>query len=94
MKSSAKKKIPRFSSEDEERKFWDNHDSSDFIDWNNAERVILSKLKPTVRSISIRLPEIMIEEIKVLANRRDVPYQSLMKIFLAERIEEELHKVS
>ncbi len=94
MKHSAKRKIPRFSSEDEERKFWENNDSSDFIDWKNADRVILSKLKPTVRSISIRLPEIMIEEIKILANRRDVPYQSLMKMFLAERIEEELHKVS
>ncbi len=94
MKHSAKKKIPRFTSADEERKFWENHDSADFIDWKNADRVILSKLKPTVRSISIRLPEIMIEEIKILANRRDVPYQSLMKMFLAERIEEELHKVS
>ena len=93
MKRAAKKKIPRFSCEDEERKFWDSHDSSDFIDWKNANQVVLSKLKPTVRSISIRLPEIMIEEIKFLANRRDVPYQSLMKMFLAERVEEELHKV-
>ncbi|MCK5114303.1 MAG: BrnA antitoxin family protein [Phycisphaerae bacterium] len=94
MKNSAKKKIPEFSSPDEERKFWADHDSSDFIDWNKAERVVLPKLKPSVRTISIRLPEIMIEEIKVLANRRDVPYQSLMKVFLAERIEQELHKVS
>jgi len=85
-----KKQIPYFTSENEERKFWEVHDSSDFIDWSNAESVILSNLKPSVKKISVRLPESMIEELKLLANKRDVPYQSLMKIFLAERIEKEI----
>ena len=76
--------------EDEEREFWSNHDSTEFIDWNSAEKVTLSNLKPSTKKISLRLPEIMIEELKVLANKRDVPYQSLMKIFLAERISKEL----
>lgn len=76
--------------EDEEREFWSKHDSTEFIDWNSAQKVTLSNLKPSTKKISLRLPEIMIEELKVLANRRDVPYQSLMKIFLAERISEEL----
>ena len=75
---------------DEERKFWSDHDSTEFIDWNSAEKVTLSNLKPSTKKISLRLPEIMIEELKVLANKRDVPYQSLMKIFLAERISKEL----
>ena len=86
MKSS----IPKFMNEDEERKFWSDKDSTEFIDWNSAEKVTLSNLKPSTKKISLRLPEIMIEELKVLANKRDVPYQSLMKIFLAERISKEL----
>ncbi len=76
--------------EDEERAFWSNHDSTDYIDWSSAERITLSNLKPSTKKISLRLPELMIEELKVLANKRDVPYQSLMKIFLAERISKEL----
>ena len=76
--------------EDEEREFWSKHDSTNFIDWNSAEQATLSNLKPSTKKISLRLPEIMIEELKVLANKRDVPYQSLMKIFLAERISIEL----
>jgi len=85
-----KNSIPKFMNEDEEREFWSKHDSTEFIDWNSAQKVTLSNLKPSTKKISLRLPEIMIEELKVLANRRDVPYQSLMKIFLAERISEEL----
>ncbi len=85
-----KKKLPKFRSEDEEREFWASHDSSDFIDWKNARKVTLANLRPSVRTISIRLPEAMLEELKLLANKRDVPYQSLLKIFLAERLEEEL----
>lgn len=85
-----KNSIPKFMNEDEEREFWSNRDSTDFIDWNSAEKVTLSNLKPSTKKISLRLPEIMIEELKVLANKRDVPYQSLMKIFLAERISKEL----
>ncbi len=86
-----KKRIPKFRNEDEERKFWASHDSTDYIDWSEAKEVIMPNLKPTLKTISIRLPEIMIEELKLLANRRDVPYQSLMKMFLAERVERELH---
>ncbi len=85
------KKIPVFKTEDEERKFWSEADSSEYIDWAKSEEVILSRLKPSTRKISLRLPEIMIEELKLLANKRDVPYQSLLKIYLAEKIEQELH---
>ena len=85
-----KKKIPKFKNETEERLFWQNHDSSEYIDWSDAENVVMPKLKPSTKSISIRLPESMIEELKVLANKRDVPYQSLLKMFISERIESEL----
>jgi len=85
-----KKQIPKFKNEDEERKFWATHDSTDFIDWNKAEQLTLSNLKPSVKKISLRLPETMLEDLKLLANKRDVPYQSLLKIYLAERIEKEL----
>ena len=86
-----KKKTPNFQSEAEERLFWKKHDSSEYIDWSDAENVVMPKLKPSTRSISIRLPESMIEELKVIANKRDVPYQSLLKIFISERIDAELH---
>ena len=86
-----KKKIPNFKNEAEERLFWQQHDSSKYIDWSDAENVVMPKLKPSTKSISIRLPESMIEELKVLANKRDVPYQSLLKIFISERIDSELH---
>jgi predicted DNA binding CopG/RHH family protein len=85
-----KKRIPKFKNEDEERKFWATHDSTDYIDWSKGKKVVLSKLKPSIKTISLRLPESMLEELKLLANKRDVPYQSLLKIYLAERIEEEL----
>jgi predicted DNA binding CopG/RHH family protein len=86
-----KKKLPTFNSEDEERAFWEKNDSSDYLDWSDAEDVIFSNLKPSTRKISIRLPESMIEDLKLLANKKDVPYQSLLKIFLSERIDSELH---
>lgn len=86
-----KKKIPKFKNETEERLFWQRHDSSEYVDWSDAENVVMPKLKPSTKSISIRLPESMIEELKVLANKRDVPYQSLLKIFISERIDSELH---
>jgi predicted DNA binding CopG/RHH family protein len=89
-----KNRSPQFKNEDEEREFWASHDSTDYLDWSKAEKVVLSKLKPSLRSISIRLPESMIEELKLLANKRDVPYQSLLKMFLAERIEHELKSLS
>ena len=86
-----KKKIPKFKNEAEERLFWQQNDSSDYIDWSDAEEAVFSRLKPSTRTISIRLPESMLEELKLLANKRDVPYQSLLKIFLSERINSELH---
>ena len=84
------KRIPKFKNEDEERKFWTTHDSTEYINWDKADRFTFSNLKPSVKKISLRLPETMLEELKLLANKRDVPYQSLLKIFLAERIEKEL----
>ena len=80
---------PKFRSEDEEREFWANADSADHVDWDDARRVVLSNLKPSQKTISLRLPAMMLAELKNLANKRDVPYQSLMKIFLAERIAKE-----
>lgn len=89
MPNTKKKQVPEFRSEDSERKFWAEHDSTEFIDWKSAERRKFPNLKPTLRTISLRLPVSMIEDLKVLANRRDVPYQSLLKVFLAERLEKE-----
>ena len=83
------KKIPEFSNENEERAFWEEHDSTEFVDWSTAERVTLPNLKPSVKKISLRLPQSMLDDLKLLANKRDVPYQSLLKIFLAERIDKE-----
>ena len=85
-----KKKVPKFKSEDKEREFWAKEDSTQYIDWSHARRVILPRLKPSLKTISLRLPELMLSELKLLANKRDVPYQSLIKIFLAERLEKEL----
>jgi len=84
------KKILQFKSEDEERDFWKTHDSTEYVDWKKAERITLTNLKPSVKTISLRLPEAMLEELKLLANKRDVPYQSLVKVFLSDRIEQEL----
>jgi predicted DNA binding CopG/RHH family protein len=83
---SKAKPIPRFKTEAEERKFWETHDSSDYIDWSKAERVRLPNLKPSTTAISIRLPVGLLEQIKVAANKRDVPYQSLIKMWLAEKV--------
>lgn len=84
------KKIPKFKSEDEEREFWATHDSSEYIDWKKVKRIVLPELKPSLKTISLRLPESMIEELKLLAHKKDVPYQSLLKMFLSEKISEEL----
>lgn len=88
--SSTRKKIPEFSSEADERAFWAREDSTEYLDWSRAAEQPLPSLRPTFRTISIRLPEAMIAELKRLANKRDVPYQSLVKVFLADRIREEL----
>lgn len=84
------KKIPIFENEDKEREFWSKHDSSEFLDWNKADRFPFSNLKPSLKTISLRLPETMLETLKMIANKRDVPYQSLLKTFLAERIKDEI----
>jgi predicted DNA binding CopG/RHH family protein len=83
-------KLPQFASEEEERDFWAENDSAEYVDWSRAERVVLANLKPSTTTISLRLPEHMLNDIKMIANKRDVPYQSLMKSFLADRLEDEL----
>ena len=85
------KQIPEFKNEDEERAFWATHDSTEYMDWSQAERVTFPKLKPSTKTISLRMPESMLNQIRVLANKRDVPYQSLIKIFLQERIDDEFY---
>jgi predicted DNA binding CopG/RHH family protein len=80
------KSIPVFKTEAGERKFWETHDSTDYIDWSRAERVRFPNLKPSTTAISIRLPSGLLEQIKVAANKRDVPYQSLIKMWLAEKV--------
>ncbi len=82
-----RKPIPSFKSEAEERAFWEIHDSSDYIDWSKAERVRFANLKPSAKSISLRLPVDLLEQIKIAANKRDVPYQSLIKVWLSEKID-------
>lgn len=84
------KKIPEFANEDDERRFWQAHDSVEYMDWSEAGTVVLPELKPSTKSISLRLPESMLEQLKLLAHKRDVPYQSLVKMFLAERLQSEL----
>jgi predicted DNA binding CopG/RHH family protein len=88
-----KKPIPKFKNEDAERKFWADQDSTEHLDWATAKRAIFPNLKPSTKTISLRLPESMIESLKLLANKRDVPYQSLMKVFLVERIEAEFPSI-
>ena len=80
------KKIPKFRNENEEAKFWNTHDSTEYLDWSKAKRVIFPNLKPTSRSISIRLPEYIISRIKVEANKLDIPYQTLMKQYIAKGV--------
>ena len=86
------KKVPKFKNEDDERNFWAEVDSTEYIDWSEAEIVALPKLKPSTKTISLRLPESMLEEIRTIANKHDVPYQSFIKIILKEKIDEELKK--
>jgi predicted DNA binding CopG/RHH family protein len=86
------KPLPTLKSEEDERNFWAREDSTDYIDWTKAARVAFPNLKPSLRTISVRLPVTMIARLKLLANQRDVPYQSLLKVFLAERLAEELSR--
>ena len=82
--------IPVFKNEEEEREFWATQDSSEYVDWQKAKRAIFPNLQPSTKTISLRLPEYILDEIKMLARKRDVPYQSLIKIFLKDRLNEEL----
>ena len=82
------KPIPKFKTEAEEREFWETHDSTEYVDWSKAQRVRFPHLKPSTQAISLRLPLSLLEQIKVEANRRDVPYQSLIKVWLAEKAEQ------
>ena len=86
------KKIPKFKTEDEEREFWSHSDSTEYIDWKKSKAQTFSKLKPSTKTISLRLPESLLNELKLLANKRDVPYQSLIKIFLKDRIDQEIYQ--
>jgi predicted DNA binding CopG/RHH family protein len=78
---------PTFDSEAAERRFWESHDSTAYVDWGKAERVRLPNLRPSTRSISLRLPVSLLERIKLAAHKRDVPYQSLIKTWLAEKLD-------
>ena len=80
------KPLPKFANEAAERSFWENHDSSEYMDWSKAQRVVLPKLKPTTKTISLRLPQHLLDSIKSAANSRDVPYQSLIKVWLQEKL--------
>jgi predicted DNA binding CopG/RHH family protein len=91
-KRVAKERVPKFRSEDEEREFWAAHDVVDYFDWDRSVEGSFPALKPSTKTISLRLPQALLEEIKALANERDVPYQSLLKIFLAERVARERHR--
>lgn len=85
-------KVPHFGNEDEEREFWATHNSTDYIDWDEASAAVFPQLKPTTKSISLRLPLPMLNELRLLANKRDIPYQSLIKMFLHERIDQGLRR--
>ena len=93
MRNKAKKRVPRHASEENERDFWAVAESSDYVDWRKARRVAFPDLRPSTRTISLRLPEALLADLRILANKQDVPYQSLLKIFLAERIRMELGKL-
>jgi predicted DNA binding CopG/RHH family protein len=84
--TSALKPVPAFDSEAAERAFWESHDSTGYVDWPHARRVQLPRLKPTSKSISLRLPIGLLDALRTKANRRDVPYQSLIKVWLSEKV--------
>lgn len=85
---SRRKKTPEFKTEAEEREFWESHDSSEYVDWSRAQISTFHNLKPSTKTISLRLPEGLLERIKIEANKRDMPYQSLIKVWLADDVEE------
>jgi len=86
----ARRAIPRFSREQVEREFWETHDASPFVDWDRARIAVFPNLRPSTETISLRLPSALLSELKALASKRDVPYQSLLKVFLADRVVSEM----
>lgn len=94
MSAKKKNRVPRHGSEDRSSAFWASAHSTEYVDWSKAHRVVFPDLKPSLKTISLRLPKMMLAELKALANKRDVPYQSLLKMFLAERIAAELEALS
>jgi predicted DNA binding CopG/RHH family protein len=80
------KSLPKFANEADENLFWETHDSTEYVDWTKAQRVVLPNLKPTTKTISLRLPQHLLDSIKAAANSRDVPYQSLIKVWLQEKL--------
>lgn len=93
MNTVKRNRIPKFKNEDDERTFWAKNDSTDFVDWNKATPVQFSKLKPSVHCISLRLPDTVLGKLKILANKKDVPYQTLLKIYLSDRVKKEFQTV-
>jgi len=87
-----KKTIPVFKDEDEERAFWEKEDITDYVDWSKAKKATFANLKPSTKTISLRLPEFLLDELKILAHKRDVPYQSLIKMFLKDRVNQEIRQ--
>lgn len=85
---SKTKKLPTFKTEAQERAFWEKNDSADYVDWTQATQVTMPNLKPTTRTISLRLPEMLLDSIKIEANKRDMPYQSLIKAWLADDVKQ------
>ncbi len=84
------KKAPRFKNEDEEFEFWSAHDITDYVDVSKSKRLVFPNLKPSAKPVFIRLPRYLLDHLKLLAHKKDIPYQSLMKVYLAEKVEEEL----
>ena len=83
------KTIPKFKNEDEEREFWATHDSTEYVDWSKGKMIVFPNLKLSTKSITIRMTESLIDNLKVIANKKDVPYQSLIKMYLTEKVKEE-----
>ena len=84
--SKQPKAVPKFASEAEERAFWETHDSTEYLDWSKSQKAVLPNLKPTTKTISLRLPQHLPDSFKAAANARDVPYQSLIKVWLHEKL--------
>jgi predicted DNA binding CopG/RHH family protein len=88
-----RKSLPKFENEDQERAFWAEQDSAEYVDWSKAKKTIFPNLKPTSKTISLRLPGFLLDELKLIAHKRDIPYQSLIKIFLKDKIDQELSRL-